>query len=286
MYTVSVLKKEDDIMNLRKRIGLLLLALLTLFTVAGCEKNKLDEKENVHIEKDVEGKSEKEEVSLLVYSGAGLKKPMTKIAKEFEEETGIKIEYVFAGSTQLLSQLELTGKGDVFIVGAINAYEAAQKKGLADEYKTVAYHNPIIGVPKGNPANIESLEDLGKDGIKVILGDEEANAIGKTSQKIIKKHGLEKINDNVVAKTATVNELIVHLAAKDADAAIITEDSAFGNKDIDTVAIPEADNIPQILPIGSLKMTEHEAEAREFVDFVSSEKGKKIFESFGFPPVK
>lgn len=273
-------------MKSKRKILSLLLALVMVFSLTACQ-NKEPKIEDKPVEKEVAEKpEEKEGVSLLVYSGAGLKKPMEEIKEVFEEETGNKIEYVFAGSTQLLSQLELTGKGDVFIVGAIKAYEAAQEKDLVGEYKTVAYHNPIIGVAKGNPLGIESLEDLAKPGLKVILGDEEANAIGKTSQKILEKNSLEKINDNVVAKTATVNELIVHLSSGDADAAIITEDSAFGNEDIDTIAIPDDVNIPQILPIGSLKMTENKDEAQAFVDFVSSNRGKAIFEKYGFPPVK
>lgn len=274
-------------MSLKRKLSILGLASMMVFTTTACQKNeKLDMEEKPAIETEAKEGNQNEDITLLVYSGAGLKKPMTEIAEVFEEETGVKVEYVFAGSTQLLSQIELTGKGDVFIVGAINAYNAAEEKGLVNEYKTVAYHNPIIAVPKGNPANIQKLEDLTKDGIKVILGDEDANAIGKTSQKIFEKLDLEKINDNVIAKTATVNELIVHLASGDADVAIVTEDAAFGNEDIELITIPEEQNIPQILPIGSLKMTENQDLATEFVDFVSSDRGKEIFESYGFPPVK
>ncbi|HAQ41877.1 MAG TPA: molybdate ABC transporter substrate-binding protein [Clostridiales bacterium] len=226
-----------------------------------------------------------EDVTLLVYCGAGLKKPMTEIAEMFEEENGTKIEYIFAGSTQLLGQIELTGKGDVFIVGSKKAYESAKEKGLAGDEKEVAYHNPIIGVQKGNPLNIETLEDLAEPGVKVVLGDETANAIGETSQRIIEKTGLTGINDNVVSKTATVNELIVYLTSKDADAAIITEDSAFKNEDIDLVPIPEDVNIVQIIPVGALTASENVHDANKFVNFVSSEKGKEIFNKYGFPPV-
>ena len=279
-------------MKLNKRILSLFLVLAMAFSLVACGKKDEEVKDEAVVEEnneEVEGREESDEksdVSLLVYSGAGLKKPMTEIAEVYKEKTGVDIEYVFAGSSQLLGQIELSGKGDVFIVGAIKAYEKAQEKDFVGEYKTVAYHNPVIGVPKGNPAGIEKLEDLAKPGVKVILGDEEANAIGMTTQKIIEKHNLQGINENVVSKTPTVNELIVHLVAGDADAAIITEDSGFGNEDIELISIPEEMNIPQILPIGSLKATEHEKEAEDFVNFVSSDEGKAIFEKYGFPPVR
>lgn len=274
--------------SFKKFILLSLILTLMVFNVACGDTNEEvdNNSSNNEVESNVPEDEKAEDIVLLVYSGAGLKKPMTEIAEAFEEEKGIKVEYVFAGSTQLLSQIELTGKGDAFIVGSIKAYEAAEEKELTYPHKEVAYHNPIIGVPKGNPANINSLEDLAKPGVKVILGDENANAIGATSQKLIEKTGLVGINDNVVAKTATVNELLVHLKAKDADAAIVTEDAAFGNEDIETIAIPADINIQQIIPIGALKSSENLDEANLFVDFVSSDKGKEIFEKYGFPSVK
>lgn len=267
------------------KTGVFILALLMLLAAVTACSNGNDTIKDGGV-KDEQETVDNESASLLVYCGAGLKKPMTEISQIYQQENNIKIEYVFAGSTQLLGQVELSGKGDVFIVGSKKAYASAVEKGLAEECMEVAYHNPAIGVQKGNPLNIKSLEDLAKPGVKVVLGDEEANAIGETSQRIIEKTGLDGINDNVVSKTSTVNELIVHLTSKDADAAIITEDSAFQNEGIELVEIPEDINIAQIIPVGTLKSTQQEDEAKRFVDFVCSNKGKKIFEKYGFPPVK
>jgi len=275
-------------MKFFKRLFFLMLVFVMMLYVSACGRQNDAAEDNNAKEQEVvstDAATGNEDVTLLVYCGAGLKKPMTEIAEMFEEENGTKIEYIFAGSTQLLGQIELTGKGDVFIVGSKKAYESAKEKGLAGDEKEVAYHNPIIGVQKGNPLNIESLEDLAEPGVKVVLGDETANAIGETSQRIIEKTGLTGINDNVVSKTATVNELIVYLTSKDADAAIITEDSAFKNEDIDLVPIPEDVNIVQIIPVGALTASENVHDANEFVNFVSSEKGKEIFNKYGFPPV-
>ncbi len=263
-------------MKIKSYISLALVFILILVLV-GCGDGSEGIEESEKVEEDL---------TLLVYSGAGLKKPMTKIAKVFEEEHGIKIDYVFAGSTQLLSQIELSAKGDVFIVGSHKAYDISKEKDLTLPAKQVAYHNPIIGVPKGNPANISSLEDLANPGVEVILGDEKANAIGETSQKIIEETGLDAINENVVSKTATVNELVVHLDSKNADAAIITEDAAFQNENIETIEIPEEINIKQIIPVGVLKESKYLDEANLFVDFISSDRGKEIFNEYGFPPVE
>ena len=231
--------------------------------------------------------SEKENVELTVFSGAGLKKPMEDIKSEFEKENpNVKINYIFAGSGQLLSQLELGNKGDVFITGSVNSYDSANEKGLVEPAIDIAHHTPVIAVQKGNPKNIQSLEDLTQPGLKIMVGDEKANAIGMTTQKIIEKNNLPGINDNVISKAATINEIVAQFGATDTvDAAIVTKDSVYHNDQLEIIEIPEDQNVDQIIPICVLKNTEHKDDAQAFVDFVASEKGKEAFSNYGFDPV-
>lgn len=222
---------------------------------------------------------------LLVYSGAGLKSAMEEIKKTFEKDNDVVINYVYAGSAQLLSQIQTSGKGDVFIVGSQSAYKVINEKGMAEESHLVAHHTPVIAVPKGNPANITSLQDFTKDGVRVILGDPKSNAIGETANKIFAKNKIEGVDKNVVTLTSTVNEILVALKAGNGDAAIITKDGASGNEDVlDLIEIPEDQNIDQIIPICVLKNTTSHELAQKFVDFVASDDGKAIFEKHGFAP--
>jgi molybdate transport system substrate-binding protein len=224
-----------------------------------------------------------QKVELLVYSGAGLKSAMEEIKTEFEKNHNVTISYVYAGSTQLLTQIETSGKGDVFIVGSQSAYNVANEKGLVEEIHLVAHHTPVIAVPKGNPANITSLADFTRSGVRVVLGDPESNAIGETAKKIFAKNNIEGVDANVVNLTATVNEILVALKAGNADAAIVTKDGAHGNEaDIDLIEIPAEQNIDQIIPICVLKSTANHDLAQEFVDFVASDEGKAIFADHGF----
>ena len=261
-------------MKLKKAFLVVLSFCIVMFSFVGCTA-KNDDKQKEETKK-----------SLVVYSGAGLKKPMEEIAKEFEKENGVTIEYIFAGSTQLLSQLETSGKGDVFIVGSKNAYDSAKEKNLVDQCKEVAYHTPAIITKKDNPKNIKTLKNLEKEGVKVILGDEKANAIGKTTEKIIEKNKLEGISKNVVAKMATVNEITTHIIEGKADAAIATKDSVYNNDKIEVINIPDDQNVDQILPIATVSGSKEKDIANKFVDYVSSDKGKSVFEKYGFKPVK
>ncbi|WP_061321258.1 molybdate ABC transporter substrate-binding protein [Clostridium botulinum] len=263
--------------NIKKISSIFIVFSLFASILVGCANSKSTEavkKEETKVE------------SLVVFSGAGLKKPMEEIGKMFEKENNIKIEYIFAGSTQLISQMELGNKGDAFIVGSVKTYDIAKDKNLVNQYKKVAHHTPAIAVPKGNPKNIKSLEDMANPGMKIILGDEKANAIGITAQKIIKKNDLPNINKNVISKAATVNEIVAQLTTGKADAAIVTADSIFENKDVEAIQIPKDKNIDQIIPVCSLKNSKNKEFAEKFVDLVASDKGKKIFAKHGFHPVE
>jgi len=229
----------------------------------------------------------KEAKSILVYSGAGLSKPMTEIGKVFESKTGIKVNYNFAGSAQLLSQMELSKEGDVFIPGDLVDMDKAKEKGFATDYKKVVYHIPVIGVPKGNPAQIAELSDLAKPGVKLVIGDEKSCAIGKLAVNIFKKNNLwPAVEKNIVAKDATVNEVVTHTAMKQADASIITEDNGINSKDIEMIAIPESQNLIETVPVGALTFSKQAEAAKQFVEFVASAEGKAIFKNMGFKPVE
>lgn len=256
-------------------LKILLLLVMTLVVTACSSKP---------VNKEME--MEEEEVSLLVYSGAGLKRAMEDIKPVFEERENVKIEYIYAGSGQLLAQMETSGKGDVLIVGSEATYDMAKDKGQANESLLIAHHTPGLAVEKGNPKEITSLKDLTQDGLKVAIGDKEANAVGKTAAKIIEKNALEDIHKNVVATMATVNELVMAIANKEADVAIVTEDSIRFNEDVELVEIPEEENIDQIIPAGSLTSSENPELAQKLVDFIASEEGKSIFEKNGYKILK
>jgi molybdate transport system substrate-binding protein len=222
--------------------------------------------------------------ALLVYSGAGMRKPMDEIGTVFEQKYGVAVNYNYAGSNTLLSQIELTQEGDVYMPGATMYIETAKEKGFVDYEQNVAYHVPVIAVPEGNPANITCLEDLTKHGVRVVLGDPKAAACGKIAKQILEKNGIfDAVDANVIACAATVNELVVYICMGTADASIIWKASLVGTEnETDTIEIPKEQNIIKIIPIGTLTFSESQDMAKQFVDFVTSAEGKAIFETHGF----
>src|SRR5208337_1174530 len=122
--------------------------------------------------------------SILVYAGAGLQPPLEEIGPLFTEKTGIAVQYNYGGAGTLVSQMNLTRTGDVFMPGSTGEFKTAKSQGLVNESKLVAYHVPVIVVQKGNPKSITTLADFARPGLKIALGDANATAIGKAGAKM------------------------------------------------------------------------------------------------------
>ncbi len=229
--------------------------------------------------------------TITVCSGAGLMKPMNELIGMFENETGAKVEVHYGGSSEIFGILQTTCGCDVFVPGAWYYTEQAMEKGyiLNDTVRNLTYHIPVIAVPKGNPKGIKSLSDLAKPGVRVVLGDPKAAAIGKVSEKILEKNGLwDKVKPNVVTFTPTVNQLLIYIATGQADATIIWEDMvtwAQSRGKIEVVQIPKEQNSIKTIPTAVATCAEkdgHLKAAEAFNDFIANH--TEIWEKWGFKP--
>jgi molybdate transport system substrate-binding protein len=221
--------------------------------------------------------------SILVFAGAGLKAPLDEIGPAFTHKYGIAVQYNYGGAGTLVSQMNLTKKGDVFIPGSTVEFQTAKDQGLVTTNQLVAYHVPVIAVQKGNPKNITSLKDFANPGLKVALGDANATAIGKAGTKMFKKLNITAaVEKNVVTRTPTINELTVIMNLGQADAAILTLDQIDSTK-VDAITIPLSDNAVLITPIGTTTFSQNPDAANKFVAYVASEEGKSFFAKHNFP---
>ena len=222
------------------------------------------------------------EESLVVFCGAGLREPMDEIAQVYQDRTGTEIRYTYGGSAQLLSQIELLQEGDAYMPGAKSYIDSAAEKGFIAGSTPCIYHVLAIAVQPGNPLNITNLEDLTGDGVRVAIGEPTGPAVGQAAKKMLENAGYwEDIQDNIVVRSGTVNELLVYTTMDQADAAIIWED-LLDNSDLEQVDIPIDEGFVKVVPIGTLTFSENPDEAEAFADFVASDEGRAIFEKHGF----
>ena len=186
---------------------------------------------------------------LLVFSGAGLIKPMEEMRVNFEKQHQIKADAHYGSSGEIFSMVAAGQPCDVLIPGAEKYTLDALKNGwvVEDTIKKLVLHVPVIAVPHGNPAGVKGLEDLARPGVKVSIGDPKAPAIGRVAKKMLSKAGLwENIQPNIEVLAPTVNQLLIYVALRQVDAAIIWADLAAWAEDknkIETVPIEKQFNM-------------------------------------------
>ena len=228
---------------------------------------------------------------LFVYCGAAISPPMLKLGEEFQKRYNIKIEYTFAGSPCLLSQIIFTKSGDLYMPGEQWYMDQAIEKGLIHSWKVVALFVPVIAVQRGNPKGVKSILDFLRKDIKVGLGNKDACAIGyisdeifKKAEKVLKKNGLaEEIWKKTAYMAMQEPELGNSIKLKQLDATIIWNATAHRIKDsIDVIQIDQKYRIDSPIPLGILKFSKHISEAEKFLNFVLSPEGKRIFAKHGF----
>ncbi|MGD2150125.1 MAG: molybdate ABC transporter substrate-binding protein [Desulfobacterales bacterium] len=232
-------------------------------------------------------KAEQEQTkTIMVGAGAGLKPALDPIAKVFTEKTGIKVDYSYLCSAMVLTNMQLTRTGDVMVPGSQHYMDLAIEKGVIDpdSVAIAGYMIPVIAVQKGNPHNITSIEDLAKPGLKVGVGEKEALAVGRLTEKMLKELGLyEDVMKNVVLTGGSASKLILPLAMKNLDAEInwMATAQAFAEK-VDIIKIDPNKLKYSVAPMGMTVYSKNKEASKKYLDFVGSEEGHAIFAKFGF----
>ncbi|OHB66863.1 MAG: hypothetical protein A2V70_05165 [Planctomycetes bacterium RBG_13_63_9] len=219
-----------------------------------------------------------EGTKLLLYCGAGIRPPVAELAAEYGRLHKVTVECDYAGSEVLLSRIKLSCQGDLYMPGDVHYVELAEEQELVSSKKNVCYFVPVILVQKGNPKNIRTLEDLTRPELAVGLGDPEACAIGRKCSKIFEKNGIVEEEMDVAFRSLTVNELGNHIKLGMLDAVIVWDAVAALYGDVgEVVRIPPDQNIISTVAVGVLRSSEHPELAGEFVEFITSDRGKEVF---------
>ncbi len=221
--------------------------------------------------------------TLMLYCGAGFADVAKMLMAKWESEGGARVQVNYAEGGRLLAQILTVPRGDLFLAGNEALVDTVIAKGSAigETKKIISWFVPIIMVGKGNPKGIHELRDLLRPGIRLGIGDERACPVTPNTFRMLSASGLsvESFNSNVVYRSATDEMLPLAVHQGSIDAAIVWDTEGLG----ESIPIPMEQNIPSPIVIVILKSSKNEELARQFVDFVTSEKGKAILISQHYP---
>lgn len=220
-------------------------------------------------------------VTLTVFADDSLKGAFTEIGSKYEEENdGVSVKFTFAGSAELVTRIKDKAPGDVFASADIATMAKVADDGLITGSPAAIAKNTLeIVTPPGNPAGVNSFDDLTSPGVKVVFCIAEAPC-GAAAHTIARAQG---ITIDPISREQSVTAVLDKVLSGDADAGLVfvTDVKAAGDK-VEGIEFPESAKAVNTYPIAALGRSKHVEDAKAFVEFVTSAEGLAILADAGF----
>ena len=283
-------------MKLRKVFACVTMCFMVL-PLAGCGTSQATEtKEN----------AEAAEVTLNVFAAASMTETLTEIQEMYKEVApNVTLVFNFDSSGTLKTQIQEGADCDVFISAAQKQMDQLEKTdGLVVDgtRKNVVNNQVVVVTRKDSGTKVTGLETL-KDASSIALAGGSVPVGKYTRQALVNLGILDKVDDVSTIPTETVSEALGGVEISEQDnvskvLAAVVEGSCevgttyysdtYGYEDdlniLQTVSYDLTGNV--IYPIAQVKNDEASdaevSEAKDFIDFVTSDKAKTIFQKYYF----
>ena len=219
--------------------------------------------------------------TLTVFAAASLKQPFTTLGQRFEaEHPGTRVTFSFAGSSDLVTQLQQGAPADVLASADTTTMGKATSDGLVTGSPVAFATNTLeIAVPPDNPAQITSFADLARPGVRVVVCAPQVPC-GAATQKVETATGTDL---TPVSEENAVTDVLGKVTSGEADAGLVyvTDVKAAGAKVLG-VPFTESEEAVNTYPVAALKGSSQAELADAFVRTVTSSEGRQVLADAGF----
>lgn len=265
-------------MKKMKRMMALICAAIMVFVLTACGGSS-DTKES--------GNEDGKKTELYILAAASMTDVLNELAESYEKEhSDVKLNFSFASSGDLQTQIEEGAPADVFISAAQKQMNALKDEDLMDNDSIVdLLENKVVLIKhKGSDLDIKSFEDVATDKVEMAaIGNPDSVPVGQYTQTIYENLKLwDEIKDKAnLGKD--VRQVLDWVATENADCGIVYATDAAIEEDVEVVCeAPEGSCDPAIYPAGIVKATENKEAAQEFLDFLKTDEAKQAFEKYQF----
>ena len=237
-------------------------------------------------------------VVLHVFAAASLSEAFTELCVEFERiHPGVSVRFNFAGSQQLVFQMEQGASADVFASADQRWMDYAREHDLVTpESRIFARNRLVVIVPRTNPARIARLEDLARRGVKLVLAADAVPA-GKYSREVLRNLRAapgyppeydKRVLANVVSEEDNVKAVVAKVQLGEADAGVVYRSDVTGAVagHVRVFEIADPYNILASYPIAVTRSAADSEIARAFLELVESPTGQRALAQHGFLPAE
>lgn len=234
--------------------------------------------------------SNSENKEIYVLAAASLTDVLTELANNYKQKTSTEIIFSFASSGALQAQIEASAPADIFFSAAQKQMNALEEKGLIDsETRKDLLENKVVLIsPKNSNLNIKSFTDITNSNVKKLgLGEPKSVPVGQYSEEILSNLSILDIAKEKAVYGSDVRNVLDWVETAEVDCGIVYATDAKIAKNINIIAeAPEGTHKKVIYPISIIKSSQNKEEAKKFIEYISTEKSKEIFQNYGFTVVK
>lgn len=224
--------------------------------------------------------------NLLVSAAASLKESLEQVGQLYRQnKANVTVNYNFGASGALQQQIENGAPADIFISAATKQMDALQEKGtiLTDTRRNLLTNSLVLIVPK-NSSGIADFSDLtGSKVKKIAMGEPRSVPAGQYAEQVFKNLGiLSQVRPKFVLGN-NVRQVLAAVESGNVDAGLVYSTDARTSQQVKVVATA-AENLhsPIVYPVAVLKSSKNIAAAREYVQFLFSDRAKTLFKKYGF----
>lgn len=224
---------------------------------------------------------------MLLYCGITMIRPMTEIARAFEQKENVKITLAQGGSEDLYQSLKKSRVGDLYLPGEPTYRSKYLGEGLLGEVVNVGYNQLALVVKKGNPKKVKGdPKELLRPDLTIIVGNADSGSVGKETKDVLEAVGIyQKVLDAAVFLAPDSRVLNNAMKKGEADAILNWRATAFFPDNMaamDVVDLNPKLAKPQALLLNLLTFSKNKEIAQRFMAFTAGEEGQAIYRKWGF----
>lgn len=221
---------------------------------------------------------------VMLYCAASNKAVVDSVKADYERETGRKLEVMYGASQVLLSSLEVSRSGDLYLPADDSYLKLGREKSLIGQVLPVAGQRAVVAVRKGNPLRIQAFEDLLRPDVRVVQALPDAAAIGRVTKIALQERGLwEQLNSATTAYRVTVSEVANDILVDAADAGLVYDAVLHTYPQLEYVELPELHAAVSDVSVGVLSFSKQPEHALHFARYLSArDRGLRRYAEFGF----
>lgn len=228
--------------------------------------------------------------NLLVSAAASLKDALEEVKPLYRQtKSNVNVAYNFGASGALQQQIENGAPADIFVSAAQKQMDALESKNLIlnDTRRNLLTNRLVLIVPK-NSSSITDFTQLTDSNVKKIaIGEPKSVPVGQYAEEVFTKLGiLKQIRPKLVLGN-NVRQVLAAVESGNADAGVVYTTDAKTSNQVKVVATV-AENLHSkiVYPVAVLKTSKNASAAREYVEFLSNNQAKTVFEKYGFGTVQ